>query len=822
VRLARQISHPNICRVYDIAETDGHHFLSMEYVDGEDLASLLRRVGRFPPDRAAEVAQQLCSGLAAAHERGVLHLDLKPANVMIDGRGQVIIHDFGLASLIEQIPGNPLQAGTPGYMAPEQWTGGRVSTRTDLYSLGLVLYEVFTGRAAFPDETLSDLLRRDPRGSKRPTPAAPSTLVDGMDPAVERVIQQCLSEDPRTRPESVMEIMAELPGGDPLAAAMRSGKTLSPEMVAAAPGGRPLTPLVAAAVFLLGVAGLVANVVLSGRLRVLERLTLPKPPEVMVDHAEGVIERLGHGQKRAYSAWGLDYNLKSDGQILSEAEARERSRAGAEAGVNAATEIPPAIVFWYRQAASPLVPSPTGVDFAAAKATYDDPPPLSAGMTSLKLDPQGRLLEFVAVQPPVAPGRLPPRDGAAPVLRPEWGRVLAEAHLELAELTEARPAWAPPVACDARVAWEATFPGQKSAGTRVEAAARDGKVVWFRVLRPADIGQASWFAGHIWSPPQETRKAAVRAFISTSVYVATLLGGAVLAFRNFRLARADRKGTARLAVFVFGVFMLNWALAATHATSYTEEFFNVALPAVAKALLWTAVLWVCYVALEPHVRRIWPHRLVSWTRLLNGRWRDPLVGRDVLIGCAAGVVLVPTVGMLDRLGASLQGLPERVPMGATSLQPLLGVRFIAERVGIDVVAAIHWAMLFLFVPVLLKLAVRKVWLAVGLAFVLWTLKAQLDLDRPFSWWDLLCQSLATAVPLFIAIRYGFLSIAAACVGMFLLWDMPITLRYSEWYSGVSLFAILLLGALLCTGLYFAVRVKPTPALAAVRAAPELA
>ena len=829
VRLARQISHPNICRVYDIAETDGHHFLSMEYVDGEDLASLLRRVGRCPPDRAAEVAQQLCSGLAAAHERGVLHLDLKPANVMIDGRGQVIIHDFGLSSLIEQIPGNPVHAGTPGYMAPEQWAGGRVSTRTDLYSLALVLYEVFTGRAAFPDETLSDLLRRDPRSSKRSTPAAPSTLVDGLDPAVERVILRCLAEDPRQRPESVIEVMSELPGGDPLAAAMRTGKTLSPEMVAAAPGGRLFTPLVAAAVFLVGVAGLVANVALSGKLRILERLSLPKPPEVMVDRAEGILQRLGYGQQNAYSAWGLAYNLKADGQSPSEAEARHRARAGPDAAVNAATEVPPAILFWYRQAPAPLVPSPTGVDFAAAKATYDDPPPLAPGMSSLKLDPQGRLVEFMAVQPPLPPDGPATRDSAAPVLRPDWKRVLDEAQLELADLTEATPSWFPPVSCDARVAWEATFPGQKAAGTRVEAGAREGKVVWFRVLRPADISEAAWHAGRLWkTPTPPPLSAVVRSFIMTTIYVVTLVGGAVLAFRNLRLARADRKGTARLAAFVFGVFMLNWALAATHARSYTEEVFNVALPAAAKALLWTAALWVCYVALEPYVRRLWPHRLVSWTRMLAGKWRDPLVGRDVLLGCAAGVVLVPAVGMLERLGASLMGLPEPLPMGATPLQPLLGVRYLAERVGIDAIAAIHWAMLFLFVPVLIQLVVRKVWLAVGLAFAVWTVMALLarpDTDR---WdvfaWGVLCQAVATAVPLYIAIRYGFLSIAAACLCIFLLWGLPITSRFGEWYAGVSLFTVLLIGTLLSAALYFAIQSRPATHAAAppARALPEMA
>jgi serine/threonine-protein kinase len=97
VRIARQVSHPNMCRVYDISELDGRHFLTMEYIDGEDLASLLKRIGSLHGTKALDVARQLCAGLAAAHNKGVLHRDLKPANVMIDGRGHVRITDFGLA-----------------------------------------------------------------------------------------------------------------------------------------------------------------------------------------------------------------------------------------------------------------------------------------------------------------------------------------------------------------------------------------------------------------------------------------------------------------------------------------------------------------------------------------------------------------------------------------------------------------------------------------------------------------------------------------------------------------------------------------------------
>ena len=156
VRMARQVSHPNVCRVYDIDEVDGHTFLSMEYVDGEELASLLRRIGRFSVERSLELAREICAGLAAAHERGVIHRDLKPANVMIDGTGRVRITDFGLAG----VAGESLRAGTPAYMAPEQLAGGEVTAQSDIYALGLVLYELFTGQRAIEAKNVAELLRK--------------------------------------------------------------------------------------------------------------------------------------------------------------------------------------------------------------------------------------------------------------------------------------------------------------------------------------------------------------------------------------------------------------------------------------------------------------------------------------------------------------------------------------------------------------------------------------------------------------------------------------------------------------------------------------
>src|SRR5258706_5505551 len=137
LRIARQVSHKNVCRLYDLGDADGRRFLTMEYVDGEDLASLLRRIGRIPQDKAIEIARQLCAGLAAAHERGVLHRDLKPANVMLDGDGNVRIADFGLA-IADSAGDSGMLAGTPQYMAPELLAGKPASVKSDIYALGLV------------------------------------------------------------------------------------------------------------------------------------------------------------------------------------------------------------------------------------------------------------------------------------------------------------------------------------------------------------------------------------------------------------------------------------------------------------------------------------------------------------------------------------------------------------------------------------------------------------------------------------------------------------------------------------------------------------
>src|SRR3984957_19411039 len=337
VRLAREISHANVCRVFDVGEMDGRLFLTMEYVDGEDLSSLLRRIGQFPQAKGLDIARQMCAGLAAAHDHGVLHRDLKPGNIMLDGRGRVRITDFGLAALSENMGGEEVSAGTPAYMAPEQLAGVEVTQRSDIYSLGLVLYEIFTGKKAYEAASLGELLRLRETSS----PSSISVLVKDINPLTGRGIQRCLEKDPAKRPASALQVAAALPGGDPLAAALAAGETPSPAMVAASGEKEGLRPAMAWACLLLTFVGLAVTAALANRVVVMNLTPLPLAPEVLAAKARDLTQTLGYGAPvdtsygfGRYSGF-VDY-IKGKDQSKNR---WEQLKAG----------FPPVVAFWYRE-----------------------------------------------------------------------------------------------------------------------------------------------------------------------------------------------------------------------------------------------------------------------------------------------------------------------------------------------------------------------------------------------------------------------------------------------------------------------------------------
>lgn len=212
ILLASRVTHRHVLRIHDLGEADGVRFISMAWVDGEDLGALIRRNGSLAEDQILSLAKQLCEGLEAAHREGVIHRDLKPRNILLDSSGSVCISDFGLAETLKIAqethtgPDGGI-SGTPRYMSPEQVEGKGVDQRTDIYSLGLVLYEIATGVVPFSDDSaLQTMLRRvteTPKNPKLLNPALPDRLA--------HLILRCLERDPARRYQSAGELLNELP-----------------------------------------------------------------------------------------------------------------------------------------------------------------------------------------------------------------------------------------------------------------------------------------------------------------------------------------------------------------------------------------------------------------------------------------------------------------------------------------------------------------------------------------------------------------------------------------------------------------------------------
>ena len=208
VVLARGLSHPNILKVYHLGEDGGRRYITMEYVDGSDLARVLKEKGRLPVARAVSIAGKLASALATLHRYDVLHRDIKPSNVLIDEAGDPRLADFGLARLqwAPAVTGGNIFLGTPAYCSPEQARGENLDPRSDLYSLGVVLFEMVTGRVPFMSESLHELLAMH----ARTRPAVPSEMVPGLPAPLSDLILRCLEKDRALRFADAAELVRAL------------------------------------------------------------------------------------------------------------------------------------------------------------------------------------------------------------------------------------------------------------------------------------------------------------------------------------------------------------------------------------------------------------------------------------------------------------------------------------------------------------------------------------------------------------------------------------------------------------------------------------
>ena len=771
VRTARQVTHPNVCRVYDVEENDGQHFLSMEYVDGEDLATSLRRTGRLPEERAVPVARQICAGLAAAHDQGILHRDLKPANVMIDGRGRVKLTDFGLAGLAEAFAREDARAGTPAYMSPEQISGREVTARSDIYGLGLVLYELFTGRPPFRADSMAEYQTLH----NESVPSNPTQHVPGLDPVVEQAIMRCLAKVPEQRPASPLAVSAALPGGDPLAAALAAGETPSPELMAEA-GRRPgLAPVKAWALAGLAILLMVGGAHWAARNSLLEHLPLDKRPEVLVDRAQEMLAAAGYVED-VYSdpvdqAWGfISWN-----DVIQDVGSAGTSRSRWDA----LRERPDAGGIWYRQSPRILKPAAnSGPIVLGREVSLTNPQQLAAGEATVVLDLAGRLRRLEVT---------PRRFAVDEPSEPDWSSFFAAAELDTARFTPVRPRYQRYIGADIRRAWTGSRAANPDIELRVEAQAWEGRPVLFNVATPEGLA--------VLANPPERQVWGVRHWLlgvlQPLVILIIIIAATRTGQRNTESARIDKLGAARFASLVFVLFLLGEGLG-SH-TIFTPIWGDEIWPIIVGAVFTGSIAWALYVAAEPLGRRIWPTMFVSASRLLSQPTiprRDPLIGQSIL------------VALIGAGAAFLFSGPLRWEV----IEPLLGKPATMSYVNVDVMMSqrlalglllnqsmlIGFQFLHIMALVLIRFLVKKPAVAVVLTLAVWTL-----LSGPGNPTAAVVGLLNAALSLAILLRWGVVAFIVQRMALHVLWNAR-PLDLDSWFSQGSL---ILMGALVAMALY---------------------
>ena len=444
---------------------------------------------------------------------------------------------------------------------------------------------------------------RPERCGSRPAQAASSSLAADVDPAVERVIQRCLDPLPARRPSSALAVAAALPGGDPLAAALAAGATDGSAL-------KYSVPCLAAILLCLAALPWIRQ-----QQYAIHRAPIEFPPEVLSQKAREIAERFGYNQKPADSA----VRLLERPQLLRHLQTlpeRAWDRWLAAEG--------PGLV-QYREALTPLAAPPRGT------VTETNPAPIAPGMVHVELDSQGRLRAFRGVPYAIAqPGQ---------TLATE--EIFRADAFDLSNFSPTPPVDSPTAAAEQFEAWRGPHPGIPETELVVQIGSWKGQVTEVRIQWPwtkeggVDLG----------NPLQRTI-----SLVGLGIGTFFVL---LLSRRNWKAGRIDRRGALRVAIFAGFLVVLTW-LSNLHFVP-TTTFVAMICDILAQGLFFGTILWLVYLAIEPSLRARWPRSIVTWNRLLAGQWGDPLVWSHVLIGGAAGLLLMMAVLAAEGLRLGTQG-----------------------------------------------------------------------------------------------------------------------------------------------------------------------
>ncbi len=730
--LAQRVTHINVCRIHDIKLGHEPAYLTMEYIDGEDLDQTLLRIGRFVPERALQVACEICQGLSAAHEQGVIHRDIKPRNIMLDSSGIVRITDFGLARISYGIEPSSI-AGTLNYMAPEQQQGHGTSELSDIYALGLVLHEIYTGQLP---------AGWGPASSDLATSGwiPPSRLVPELDSRVERTILRCLQTDPTARPQSVRAIMGELAGTDRLTLSL-SDYSL-----------RSTAPL-----RWMTIAALVGLVLcwLTSPFRPLEQTDFElASPRRYQERATALIAEFGHqlAGQRDHQASGFVYSFPYRN------EPREANQS---------------LGYWYRQAAGPLTPTVMSLNRnqPPTRVHTQDPPWTEPAMLGLELNTQGHLREYRHVPAAQGMGRAPAN------LERELEQLFSAANLKYQafERQSFEPApglWLAGVFGALGTDLLFRVVGDSDHPTVVLVGIKEQRVTHFRVTnRTNETSFSNPFADNL----------------NDVLFLVVSMGGmlwVVLSKRNSSSREGDAHAAKVTAAIVFSSLAASTVLSESHTLDLHQEIGLIQL-GLLNALFWSALLWLLYVSLAPMVRRELPRSIDGWRRVTHGQFRHPQVALWTICGAMLGTLAPPILMTAHALVRHGLGLPMRYgipPIESPAIESMFGL---ASVYCSSLANSIYFAFALVLFPMLLMKIIDNFRVAVCLAWGINSIFYGAYYGAGVEpWWDwsLFCgyMSLWAALHLAVALRGGVLAAAVHLWVSSIIFYTPFTLS-ENWY-----------------------------------------
>jgi serine/threonine-protein kinase len=446
-------------------------------------------------------------------------------------------------------------------------------------------------------------------------------------------------------------------------------------------------------------------------------------------------------------------------------------------------------MFWYRQNPRLLVSFSPVDNLVYGRIQPDEPPMTTSGGRLIELSPQGYMLAFQETPPQVdEPLTEPPA-------APDWTKLFVAAGLDQSQFKAVPPQWYPLAWGDSRGAWEGTWPNHPELPLRVEAAGYRGRPIFFTTISP-------WDKPTRMEAPKRSRQNSIGQWFSFAI-LGTILGlGIWMASRSVRAGRGDLKGATRLALFVALVGIVNWALLAHHISSQLELVLFIL--AVSVSLFFGLLTWLLYVALEPYVRKYWPDTLISWSRFLAGKFKDPVVARDVLLGTLFGVASAALEQLQPYVEAWLGKAPQR-PLGLTTAYTLEGLKGSIATVLYQASSSFSSALIVFFFFFMLRLLFRRNWLAalvMSLLFCIPSLGAQNPLidmlfTAPFFW-----------MYLYILYRFGLVALTVLYFVDQLADNMPLATPLSAWYTEGGLVAMITILAVAFYGFYVSRAGKP--------------